>query len=200
MDNAERAKASWDKLAKIRETLAGQPCLSVLDVGCSVGFFSFSLAEDGHLVLGMEMHPKPLKWYRKVKEKVAMPAAALWEMPVTPQNVHTLPTVDVVLLLSVYHAWCVVYGADVATEMLRVLSTKARTWMFFETAEHPHAKAEYLAALPKAMGETPESVLTWERNLFLGWGAKEIRDLGRLPTEYWEKESRQMLAVRFDRQ
>ena len=94
-------------------------------------------------------------------------------MSVTPENVHTLPRVDCVVCLSVFHHWCIAFGRDRATEMLEAVFDRTDVVFFFETAQSDAQITAHRQAVPD-MGESPEA---WLHDFFFRRGAARVETI-----------------------
>ncbi|MFX0195102.1 MAG: class I SAM-dependent methyltransferase [Candidatus Hodarchaeota archaeon] len=163
-----RAVRRWEA---IKQDLNSGP-MSVLDIGCNVGFYSIKLAELGHFVTGIDNH----LFYTFAfcaKEALGIPNLTFSNLLLTPKNIKTLPNYDCTLLLSVFHHWCVSYGTDDALQMLDDVYKKTNRVLFFETAQEDTASEKYRAVLPD-MGEAPE---IWLHGYFRQRGCRDVRTI-----------------------
>ena len=102
---------------------------TALDIGCADGFFTAKLADEGMTVEGIDVKADRLASARKAwgdKKGVKFT-----QKTIDPESIRSLPNVDVVLLLTVYHHWVTQNGRDVAEVMLRELATRSNK-IFFE--------------------------------------------------------------------
>jgi hypothetical protein len=108
---------------------------TAMDIGSNLGHFVLRLAEKGFYSIGIDMAYGNIKIAQHAQRKAGIENAAFSIMTVTPDNVHCLPAVDVLVFFSVWHHWIVAYGHEKALDMLRVIWEKTRHVMFFETGE-----------------------------------------------------------------
>ncbi|HYQ70777.1 MAG TPA: class I SAM-dependent methyltransferase [Gammaproteobacteria bacterium] len=108
---------------------------TVMDIGCNLGYFVLRLAEKGFFSIGIDTAPENVMVAQYAQRKARIDNAAFCYMTVYPDNINTLPDVDVMIFFSVWHHWIEDFGHDVATEMLAILWSKTRHVMFFETGE-----------------------------------------------------------------
>ncbi|WP_331235727.1 DUF1698 domain-containing protein [Natronorarus salvus] len=102
---------------------------TALDIGCASGFFTAKLAGKGLLSIGIDGNRERLRTAKRLwgdEEGVGFVRYTLGS-----EDVATLPTFDVVLLLTVYHHWCSQFGREGAERALRELATRTET-LFFE--------------------------------------------------------------------
>lgn len=91
---------------------------SLLDVGCSQGYFTGKAAEYGLESVGVDLYEDEIAIARRRHEGRNVTFEAT---EITPQNVGDLPQSDVVLFLTVHHHWVDQYGFDAAAEMIRTV-------------------------------------------------------------------------------
>ena len=106
---------------------------SALDIGCSNGFFTFKLADHGLFSLGVDHSIDTIATAQLLAVRNDATRVAFGRLQVTPQTVVALPAVDVVLCLSVFHNLVRLQGLDSAKAIMRVLSSKTKRLMVFET-------------------------------------------------------------------
>jgi len=115
----------WELL---RERITGAD-QSLLDIGCAEGHLTARFAELSLMSIGIERQSHTVSSARQSNRAVSNLGFLQYE--ITPESVHSLPTVDVVLLLTVYHHWVREYGWEQAEAMLRSLRGKCNK-LFFE--------------------------------------------------------------------
>jgi len=175
---ASKRHRTIERWHMIERELPEKPC-SVLDIGSNVGFFSFKLAEKGNFVIAMERSLLFHEIANAAMKAINFTNVNFYRIGLTPQNVRTLPRCDVVLLLSVFHQWCLEFGEQQALDMLRCIADKADQKFFFETGQPDAASARYLKALPK-MREPKEWLLT----LFQSMGFNVVNIIGKTRGRY----------------
>jgi SAM-dependent methyltransferase len=75
----------------------------VLDLGCSGGFFTFSIAQKAASVTGVDANPHLIDQNRHAAKRFDYPNTEFLCEPITTDLVSGLPHYDVVLFLSVLH-------------------------------------------------------------------------------------------------
>jgi len=134
-DNARRSEGSLARWEAIQRTISGYAVRSALDIGCNVGYFSFSLANKGFPTLGVDSDDRFLRIARYAARRIGANNVGFSSMLVSSKTANLLPDVDLILLLSVWHHWVKAYGLDDATELLARVWGKCAQLMFFETGE-----------------------------------------------------------------
>ena len=85
--------------------------------------------------MAVEMDRRLLRIAQYTSERIKVAPPALCQLAVDENNVSLLPTVDLVIVLSVWHHWVKYFGMEKATVILTGLWQRARRVLFFETGE-----------------------------------------------------------------
>lgn len=132
----------------------------VLDLGCSAGFFSFSIAKKAEYVLAVDADDYILKKNRATKERLGVDNIDFLNAEITPEFLCTMPQFDVVLFLSVFHhlmassgtyEWTENTEKKRAVEVLDILRTIARTLVF--EVGRPDEEFAWCKEINKELGE-----------------------------------------------
>ena len=139
--------ARWESISNEINLTGG----SAMDIGCNLGYFALSLAELGFFSIGIDTQPGFKIFSEHAVKKAGLYNATFSTMEISPDNigssieskyfsltslpVDSLPTVDIIIFLSVWHHWIKAYGFDKASEMLQILWNKTNYALFFETGE-----------------------------------------------------------------
>ena len=126
----------WEAIKKEIDIKNG----SALDIGSNLGFFALRLSEMGFYSIGIDMKHgfKVISEY--AQKKAGIGNAAFSTMALTPDNISSLPVVDITLFLSVWHHWIKHYGYEKAKIMFEVLWRKTNHVMFVESGEDSEIK------------------------------------------------------------
>lgn len=107
----------------------------VLDLGCNLGFYSFSLAHRGAKVTGVEMRAD----YHDISKRVV----ELYDMNVrfrnealTPELIHEVGDVDITLCFSMIQWVIQQQGMDYGKQILRAISEHSKLLMFDVSVNH----------------------------------------------------------------
>lgn len=123
--NRTDSEARW---GSIQDNIASSDGCAI-DIGSASGFFTEKLSKEGLFAIGIEADEKRLSESRALYgEKEGL---AFSRYNVGPDNIEDLPSMDVCLLLTVYHHWTAHYGSEDAEYMLQSLSVKMDK-IFFE--------------------------------------------------------------------
>ena len=137
----------WDAIEKEIKISGG----SAMDIGCNLGFFVLSLAEKGFFTIGVDTQPGFKVYSEYAVKKADLHNAVFSTIEIAPDNigspksskyysntsfpVNSLPTVDIVIFMSVWHHWINAYGFVKSKHMLRILWEKTNYALFFESGE-----------------------------------------------------------------
>ena len=171
---------------------------TALDLGCNSGYYSFMLSKRGLMTLGIDIDREALATAKTIAN-----TKEFWELPVgfmytklDRKTVNHLPEADVVLFLSAFHTFCLHYGFDEAYEILRVIWTKVRGSLYFETAETDQRPALYGGYLPD-MGNSSAESQEYITKMLSGIDDRaSITCLGYFPLTAQKSESRHLFLMR----
>lgn len=115
--------------------------LRVLDMGCNVGFYSFSLAKRGATVTGVDARPEYIEIASRVANIYDLPNATFINSPITPELINeTGPGWDIALCFSMIQWVADQRGMEYACEVLKAVSKRSKA-MFFDVAVNSGAAA-----------------------------------------------------------
>lgn len=107
--------------------------LKILDVGCSVGYFSFNLAKLGHVVTGIERDSNVYSVAEAMRVYKGFENVGFINSGFNTDVVSSLGSFDLTLMLNV-HMWIYkALGAEKTVEVMRQLSKKTKR-ILFQTA------------------------------------------------------------------
>lgn len=174
LNEAKRGKGSEIRLELINKELKGS-LGSIFDFGCAEGYFSISLAKNGHNVLSLEAKKDRYEICKLVSEMVGLKNISFLNLKVDEKNIRYFPTFDFTLCLAVWHHWVKYFGFDNAEKMLKTLWGKTNEYMFFETglAELPED-----FGIPKIEGDPDKWLINYLQNIL---GNSKISIIGKAP-------------------
>lgn len=146
-----------------------------LDIGCQNGFFSFLLAQQGFITMGIERDEPSVRVCQILALANKPLPVSFLSMDINAVAVHQLPEADVVLCLSIFHNWVRELGFKEADQIMRSVAVKTRTALFFETGQNDQVEANWAKDLD-FMGADPKG---WIREYLLGLGFEHVKELGR---------------------
>lgn len=170
------ARECWDRLEAFEEILPDAP-FSFMDLGCNTGFFVFRLAELGGFGLGIDSGRNEIMVCQTLATLHEIENVAFWKLSLTPATVVSLPRVDVVVFLSLFHHLVRHYGEKEAMGMLSTIATKADRFLVFETGQ-PNEDSSWAREL-RFMGEDP---VTWSEGTLRSYGFDQVHRLGEYGT------------------
>lgn len=123
------ARVDFEDRWKLLSENIDQDDTTVLDIGCAEGHLTAKFAEAGLFSIGIERQSHVVNSARKSNGEHSN--LGFLQYDITPETIDSIPKVDVILLLTVYHHWMSEYEWEAAEEMLRTLRTKCDK-LFFE--------------------------------------------------------------------
>jgi SAM-dependent methyltransferase len=143
---------------------------TVLDLGCSGGYFTFSFAQESERVVGVDADRAVIQRNRRFASEHGFDNVEFVEGKISPEPLSTLPDVDVVLFLSVFHhilaaseayAWNDGTGPQNARSVIEAVREKAGVLVF--EMGMPDEGKDWCSDLPP-MGSDPSKWI--EREIF----------------------------------
>jgi SAM-dependent methyltransferase len=125
-------ESRWAEIGLLVEELEPR---TALDVGCNVGFFTFSLARRGLSVLGVERYERFVRLFLRTRQALALTNVGLLDIELNPSTVPLIPSADLVLYLSVWHHALRELGPSDARALLASVWAKTNAVLVFETGE-----------------------------------------------------------------
>ncbi len=167
-----------DRLRLIINDMEDIPA-KVNDIGCQIGFFSFSLAERGYSVTGYDMNKQNILICRMLNELNNCPTKpAFKNTAFMPETIDAFSSADYTLCLAVFHHIIYYHGLSVAQKLIAVLRNKTRKRLYFEIGQSNEPVEPWAKHLPD-MGPDP---LVWITDFLRSGGFKNVEVLGLVPT------------------
>ena len=125
--NCEQRKKVVLDVVREYQSYIGKKDLRVLDLGCAQGFYSFTLANEGCIVDGVDFLDKNINLCRALQEENGL-ACSFEEKKITLEMVQAIPddTYDVILFFSVVHHICNENGFEYACKLFETLANKTQ--------------------------------------------------------------------------
>lgn len=139
----------------VRHALDRWQCRSMIDLGCSEGYYVLQAARHGlGFCLGVDFDLRRI-WTcqnQVVLDDVANAGFLLAD--VEPAMIESMPSFDAVVFLSVLHHLLVARGEPAARDLLRALSRKVGKVLVFEMGQSDERSESWASRLPD-MGRDP---------------------------------------------
>ena len=129
---AKREQGTYERVELI-ESIIGQEPSSVLDIGCAEGYFSMALAKNGNFVTALEGKKQRALIGQVTARMNGINNVAFYNCNLDTEMAKTLPVFDNVLCLAVWHHWVRLQDLDYANKLLKMIWSKTKKRMFFET-------------------------------------------------------------------
>lgn len=166
-----------DRFEAISKVLPSNIPLSMLDVGCNIGYFVFRIAKWGGMCLGTDIGRNEIMTANAIATINNIKNAAFFRFEVTPETVHSLPRFDLVICLSVFHHFVRHFGEKNAVQIMSIIANKTR-YLVFETGQPDEVEKEWAKDL-QFMGADPQE---WSSNFLKDIGFTTVHYLGEFPT------------------
>jgi SAM-dependent methyltransferase len=192
-DDYQRQRFPDDKVNTILSGIDLDRVGSVLDVGCNEGMITSHFTQRGRFAVGIDVSPFFARNFLRRLHDSNTPAFG--NMKLGPDNVSTLPTFDLVLVLSVHHWWVKEHGDDAAKRMVRSLIERARHYFVIEFSS---IREKYGYVEPQFVDNDAASVTAYARRWLLDTDpACDVRYLGpNAETQGREKQRHIFLVQR----
>jgi hypothetical protein len=125
-----REKAVFERWKAISAELSQEPAC-VMDIGCNLGFYCIESAKLGHMAIGVDM-PNYVNSLLIIRRAISLPNIIPVGMRLMPENVTTLPRVDYLIMLQIFHHLYAAFGKDASLKMLKTIYKKFDRKLFFE--------------------------------------------------------------------
>jgi SAM-dependent methyltransferase len=129
-DDYQRQRFPTEKVNTILSGVDLDQVGSVLDIGCNEGLITNHFSERGKFAVGIDISPFFAR--NMLRQLHAAKVPAFGTLKLTPESVRTLPSFDMMLVLSVHHWWVKEYGDAPAREMVRTLIAKTKRYFVIE--------------------------------------------------------------------
>ena len=172
------SRGSKGRLQSIFSAIDINSSHSVIDIGSNHGFFSISLAKCGAFVLALEKNTPEYLYSTSLASSSSLQNISFYRMNVDLALLQSLPTVDIILCLSIFHHWVKQYGKDHALDMLRCACSKANTAFIFDSGQ----PEEYGTQWPNYLEFMKPSGPEWIHSFLSSLGFVDVRCLGEFPT------------------
>ena len=136
IDSGRRGDGSGARLEVMKPVLSELGVTSAVDIGSSVGWFTFTLTELGIPTVGVERDPRALRSALYVRSRAKLNDASFVVADLTKDNLRAVPHADCFLVLSIWHHWVREFGLADATAIVEGLWAMSSKVLFFDTGEN----------------------------------------------------------------
>jgi SAM-dependent methyltransferase len=165
---------------------------SALDIGSQHGWFTFKLAERGLFAIGVDHAERSVRISQSLAMYNGAGRATFLHAKVDPETARFLPTVDVVLFMSVFHHLVRRGGLEEAELCTKRLAERCRHQMVFDTGGPDHPKKKWGEKLA-FMGSSPRD---WVGEFLLSVGFSDVTHIGDSIAHPAESPRALMLATK----
>lgn len=175
---SSEARDSQERFEAFAKLLPEGEPLSTLDIGCNEGFFVFRMAEQGGTCLGFDLDRNAIM-VAEARAWLHGSTNALFAVrSIDRHSAQSLPDVDVVICLSVFHHWVRHMGVEEAIATLSAVAAHAKHYLVFETGQPNELRTRWADQLA-FMGE---DYRTWVNETLITLGFQEVRQVGEFRT------------------
>jgi SAM-dependent methyltransferase len=160
--DAGRAVGTKTRWSEIERLAAELDCRTGLDIGCNVGFFTFSLASRGSYTIGVEREAKFVRTFLYAQRRLHNPRSALLTLDLAPDTVSLLPSAQIVLFMSVWHHILREFGMEAARGILSAVWGHTQKALVFDTGESEMPPEYGLPPLEPSPAQWVENLLQSE--------------------------------------
>ncbi|MFC1883608.1 methyltransferase domain-containing protein [Thermodesulfobacteriota bacterium] len=165
---------------------------SVLDIGCNVGYFTFNYAKLGGFCIGIDYGRNEVMIAKSFAEIHKVPNVAFSQMEISDNNILTLPKVDIVNCLSIYHHWARKFGEDHANSMLEKLCDRCERYFVFDSGQPDEDCVEWANRLNYMLPDVEK----YFNKLFNKFGFKEMQNIGKYGTTVSKTKRNLYIAIK----
>jgi len=159
----------------IREVLLERQCASVVDLGCSEGYYVLQAARAGlGFCVGVDFDLRRIWTCQSQVLLNDIPNTGFLISEVTPELAHRLPEFDAVIFLSVLHHIMYQRGEAHSRDLLERLARKTRKVMLFEMGQSD----EHLEAWARKMPDMGADPHAWIADLLRSAGFSTVEKIG----------------------
>lgn len=172
----------------IHEVMTTHECNSVVDLGCSEGYYVLQSAKSGiGFCVGVDFDLRRVMTCQSQVVLNDLPRAAFLISEVTPELLDSIPKFDAVIFLSVLHHIMYQKGVDHCREIMNRLAKKTGKALIFEMGQSDEHKESWAKDMPD-MGSDPH---TWIAEFLRDAGYSTVEKIGE--TDAYLRETRRAL-------
>lgn len=161
-----------DRWKSIHEVMTTHGCNSVVDLGCSEGYYVLQSAKAGvGFCVGVDFDLRRIMTCQSQVVLNDLPRASFLISEVTPELLDAIPKFDAVIFLSVLHHIMYQKGVEHCREIMKRLAKKTGKALIFEMGQSDEHKESWAKDMPD-MGSDPHA-----------WIAEFLRDAGYTTVE-----------------
>ena len=186
-----RHRDSFDRYDAVFNALTSAPT-TLLDLGCSRGFFVLNAAKHGILALGVDHDRFEILYARAVAEINRVNNALFMHDEIDEQLINKMPQFEMIICTSIFHHWVRIYGKDSAFRTMKGIANKTNKYLVFETGQNNETETRFYKYL-EFMGESYED---WVENFLLDIGFREVKKIGMYSTRLSDIDRTLFLAIK----
>ena len=187
-DAARECEVRWNAIAPV---LAASGARSLVDLGCSEGYYVLKSAKAGlPFNIGVDFDQRRMFTCTSQFVLQDIPHAGFLMSHVNEELLGAMPTFDAVIFLSVLHHMMYQEGVEYAQRILRLVASKTGKVCFFEMGQSDEHKESWAKKMPD-MGPDPHA---WVERFALENGFSRAEKLST-QTSFAKETSRALFAL-----
>ena len=185
-------RASYCRLDAINRFLPVDAQPSTLDVGCNLGFFTFSMAKRGGFCIGIDYGRNEILAAKALAFKHSVNNIVFTQMEVTPENASLLPKADMVICLSIFHHWIRKLGEADSLRIMKGLASNANKYFVFDTGQPNEKNVDWNESVEFMNPDIDK----WADGYFKALGFSKVVNLGDYRTSVSDVPRTLYIAVK----
>jgi O-antigen chain-terminating methyltransferase len=181
-------EARWEKIHAVFQK---HDCKSVIDLGCSEGYYVLQSARSGmKFCVGVDFDLR--RMWTSTNQVILhdIPNAAFLMSEITPELAASIPAFDGVIFLSVLHHIMYQLGEDHCRDLMTKLARKVGKVMVFEMGQSDEHMESWAKKMPD-MGSDPHA---WIADFLHACGFSQIEKIGETAS-YMRETNRALFEV-----
>lgn len=164
-----------DRWKLIHDVMTAHECKSVVDLGCSEGYYVLQSAKAGiGFCVGVDFDLRRVMTCQSQVVLNDLPRAAFLISEVTPELIDSIPKFDAVIFLSVLHHIMYQKGVEHCGDIMSRLAKKTGKALIFEMGQSDEHKESWAKEMPD-MGSDPH---TWIADFLREAGYSTVEKIG----------------------
>lgn len=186
-------RESLKRFQAITKFLPKNKSLTTIDIGCNLGFFTFSMAKKYRgLSIGIDYGRNEILAAKALATKYSVDNILFIQREVTDKNAYLLPKTDVVICLSIYHHWIRKLGQKKSYQIMEGLTNSTKKYLIFDTGQPNEKNVEW----NKYLNFMSPNYKKWARKYFISLGFKKVVFLGEFKTSVSDVPRELLIAIK----
>jgi len=189
--NDKKNRNSFDRYEAIFSNLQTPPT-TMIDFGCSRGFFVLKSASNGIFSIGVDHDRFEILYARSVSEIYNVSKALFIHSEINNELIKSLPKFEMTICTSIFHHWVRVYGKESAFSMMQSIADNTTKYLVFETGQSNETDTRFYPYL-EFMGDDYEE---WIVSFLSDIGFSKIKKIGKYGSRVSSFKRTMFLAIK----